>query len=240
MKTELQVHAFDWLIKDRAGLDEQTIIDCWALDRDSNPCLLKINNFPIFCMVELPRFIKNQKYEHKWTKYQTELLIDDVNTTLRTKIQSCEFLHCQTLYYYQGNDKTPFMRCFFNNVKEMKNCKYKMDNAFRSERFGWIKLNMWEDDISCVRKLLTIKKIKYSKWFQVTGVKTPDEDKVSTLEREYDIDWQTLAPISDDECKNWITNPGILAFDIETYTDAHKQMPNRHVHAHVVYMISCI
>jgi len=233
-------HAFDWIIKDRAGPDEQTIIDCWAFNRDSKPCLLRITNFPIFCMIELPRFLRNQKYEHKWSKYETSVLIDDINTTLKTKIKSCEFLHCQTVYYYQGNDKTPFMRCFFNNIKEMKNCKYKLENAFRSEHYGWIKINMWEDDISCVRKLLTIKNVRYSKWFQVKGVLVPDEEKVSTLVEEYNIDWTTMTPIKDEICKDWMTNPGILSFDIETYSDAHNAMPNRYVNGHLVYMISCI
>ncbi|HSW77051.1 MAG TPA: DNA polymerase domain-containing protein [Candidatus Saccharimonadales bacterium] len=237
----LEVHAFDWIIHDKAGDDEQTIIDCWALDIDSRPYLLRITNFPIFCMIELPRFIKSQKVEYQWTHQKIQNLVNHINKLLRySKIIRSEFLKCQKIYYYQGNDKTPFIRVFFKNIKSMRQCKYLLDNAFQTEEWGWIKCNMWEDDISCVRKLLTIKKIKFSKWFKVKGTKVEDEFKRSKCEFEYIIDWQSLQPIDEVICNKWVTNPGILAWDIETYSDNHHAMPDKYNHKHVVYMISAI
>ena len=41
--------------------------------------------------------------------------------------------------------------------------------------------------------------------------------------------------------KGWCTNPRILSFDIETYSDNHYAMPDREKNPdHVIFMISCL
>ncbi len=235
----LNVHAYDWIVKDRAGDDDQTIIDCWALDVESVPCLLRIIDFPVFCMIELPSVIRQK--EHKWTLAQSKNVMIAINKLLghNASIKS-EFFYCQKLYYYQGSRKSPFIRAYFKNVKEMNGCKYKLENAIFTEDWGCIKCTVYENQISVVRKLLTLRNVRYSKWFEVIGVKVQDELKISTLENEYIINWQSMTPIPDDICGNWITNPGTLSWDIECYSDNHLAMPDKYNDAHVAYMVSAI
>src|SRR5690606_11893525 len=64
--------------------------------------------------------------------------------------------------------------------------------------------------------------------------------RVSKLEREYIVQWDTMNPIDMEECKNWNTKPGLLAFDIECYSNNHRAMPDKYNALHVAYMISCI
>ena len=238
MSEVLNVHAYDWIVKDREGDDDQTVIDCWALDVESVPCLLRIIDFPVFCFIELPVIIRGKEF--KWTLAHSKTLMITINKILghNASIKS-EFFYCQKLYYYQGTRKSPFIRAYFKNIKEMNSCKYKLENAIYTEDWGCIKCTVFENQISVVRKLLTLRNIRFSKWFEVVGVKV-DEEKISTLENEYIINWQSMVPISDEVCGKWITNPGTLSWDIECYSNNHLAMPDKYNDAHVAYMISAI
>lgn len=240
MSQSLQVHAYDWIIKDKHGENDETIINCWALDKDSNPYLLIINNFPVFCFIELP-FFNNYKREIRWTTENAKLIVTKINTLLYNdcKILKSELLECQKLYYYQGDRKTKFLRVYFNNIASMKQCKYKLDNAIYTE-MGLLKFDMHEYDIDVIRKLLTLKNIHYSSWFEVDAIKVEKELKISTIKREYRINWTTMKSIPDSICKEWETRPGVLSWDIECYSDNPLAMPNKFHDKHVAYMISAI
>jgi DNA polymerase elongation subunit (family B) len=237
---KLRVHAYDWIIKDKYGDNDQTVIDCWALDNESNPYLLIIHNFPVFCFIELP-FFNNQKREIRWTMENAKLIITQINTLLHNdgKILKSELLELQKLYYYQGDRKTKFLRVYFNNIHAMRQCKYKLDNAIYTD-MGLMKLEMHEYDIDVVRKLLSLKSVKYSGWFEVDARPVEEELKISTLVREYRINWTSMAAISDEITQNWETRPGVLSWDIECYSDNPLAMPNRYHDKHVAYMISAI
>jgi len=233
------VHAYDWIVRDKGGDDDSTTIECWALDRYSKPYLLRIVDFPVFCYIELPLIIKGREYN--WTAYQASELVELINRRLgERKIIRSDFRHCQKLYYYYGNRTFPFLRVFFKNVADMKNCKYKLDNPIETDQWGWIQLFVHEEQISVVRKLLTYKNIRFSNWFYCDGEKVDEELKISSIENEYIIEWNTMTSVPEDICKEWVTNPGVLAWDIETYSDNHLAMPDKYNNDHVVYMISAI
>lgn len=237
--TKLTVHAYDWIIRDKGGEDDKTTIECWSLDQQSNPYLLRIVDFPVFCYIELPLIVKGMPYQ--WTSYRAFDLMFHINRLLGERV--CirrDFKNCQKLYYYHGNKVFPFIRVFFNNVADMRNCKYKLDNPIDTDQWGWIQLQMHEDQISVVRKLLTFKNIRYSNWFTVLGSKVDEELKISSIENEYIIKWNTMEAVPEEVCKEWVTNPGILAWDIETYSDNHLAMPDKYNEYHVAYMISAI
>src|SRR3990167_7348024 len=62
-ETSLTVHAYDWVIRDKYNDNDHLAIHCWALDKDSKPYLLRIVDFPCFCYIELPMFVRNRNYE---------------------------------------------------------------------------------------------------------------------------------------------------------------------------------
>lgn len=237
--TKITVHAYDWIIRDKGGDDDKTTIECWSLDKESDPHLLRIVDFPVFFFIELPLIVKGLPY--KWNSYKSYDLMFNIDKLLGDrKCVRRDFRMCEKLYYYHGNTLFPFLRVFFNNVSDMRNCKYKLDNPINIGEWGWIQLNVHEDQISVVRKLLTFKNIRYSNWFEVSGVKVSEELKISNIENEYIVKWNTMAPIPEETCKEWVTHPGILAWDIETYSNNHLAMPDKYNDAHVAYMISAI
>jgi DNA polymerase elongation subunit (family B) len=230
----LQIHSYDWEIRDLYGDDEQTVILSWGLNRHSIPYLLRINTFPVFCYIELPVFVKNKFF--RWDKYLANELIAHINSFLRKdKILKTDFVQAKKIYYYQGSRTFPFIRTYFKNIKAMRTCQYVLNNAINT-KWGWLKCNVLETQISIVRKLLTLKNVRFSGWFEVQGIKVQEEDKISVLDNEYIVDWTTMRPLDVD----WITYPGVLSWDIECYSDNHLAMPDKYNDAHVAYMISAI
>lgn len=239
------VHAYDWVIHDKYADDGHVAIHCWALDKESKPYLLRINNFPAFCFVELPTFaaLRGGWKNIVWNKSQADSFISELCKKVPDEDQHpIDVFFCQPrkVYYYQMGRTFPMVRLAFKSIEAM----YRFTNMFKSyimtERYGSIKCSVWETSINVTRKLLTMKKVRYSQWFTSTGYKVDPELRVSTLENEYIIDWRTMTAIPPEETKTWATKPGILAFDIETYTDNHRALPDKYNALHVAYMVSCI
>lgn len=128
---------------------------------------------------------------------------------------------------------------------------------FYGRQFGRLVLRCWEHDISLVRKLATTIDLKYTQWFDVIGgerrvtrVEPGDEHSDYTV-AEYAVSlgsstrgWSTtLAPLSDAEVLARgipASAPTLLAFDIETYTDNHRALPDSNNEAHCVTLITCV
>ena len=237
--TTLQVHAYDWTIRDVYGDDDHVAVHCWSLDRNSKPHLLRFTDFPAFCHLELPIFVRGRVYTWRpaavdaFMKLLSEGLGED--SPIRYT-----FKEAKKTYYYRGNRRFPMLQLSFNNLRSMQRCTRLLENPLKTDDWGFIKCNIWEDSISIVRKLLTVRDIRYSQWFSVTAHLVEPELRVSTLEREYIAEWDTMAMIPLEICKAWNTQPGVLAFDIECYSNNHRAMPDKYNALHVAYMISCI
>lgn len=237
--TLIKVHAYDWVIKDEYGDDGNVVIHCWSLDKESQTNLLRFMDFPAFCHVELPMFVSNRYYTwstpsvNMFTKMLSERLGD--NAPIKYI-----FNNVKKLYYYRGNRRFPMVQLCFNSIKSMQHCVRLLANPLKTDDWGFIKCNVWEDSISIIRKLLTVRNTRYSQWFSVVGQLVEPELRISTLEKEYIAQWETITPIPTEECKGWTTKPKVLAFDIECYSNNHRAMPDKYNALHVAYMISCI
>lgn len=235
----LQVHAFDWTVRDSYGDDDHVVIHCWALDRESRPNLLRFTDFPAFCHIELPMFVRNHVYQWRDASVRefmlmlSQLLGDDAPIRYTFKM-------APRTYYYRGKRRFPMLQLSFNSLAAMRHCTNILANPLKTDDWGFIKCNVWEDSISVVRKLLTVRNTKYSQWFTVQAQRVPAELRISTIEREYIAQWDTMTAIPAEQCTSWSTYPGVLAFDIECYSNNHRAMPDKYNALHVAYMISCI
>jgi len=239
MSDVLTVHAYDWVVRDKYAGSDSVNIHCWALDNESKPYLLRITNFPAFCYLELPKYVRYKVYE--WDRSSVYRLMQLISYRLGEDAPlGYEFVHYKKTYYYRGERKYPMIRMKFNNLKAMQHCSNLFRNPLQTDEWNFIKCEVWEDNISVVRKLLTIKKIRYSQWFTVEGERVPDEEKVSTIKNEYIADWTTMSPVASEISKKWNSCPGILSMDIECYSQNHRAMPYKHNANDVAYMISAI
>jgi len=234
--TNLTVHSYDWKTKDSD--DGKTLILCWALNRDSKPHLLRFHDFPAYCHIELPLFIGHKRIS--WTASKAQQVFDTICYMLgEDKPFKFFFKQAEKLYYYRAGKKYPMMVVLFNTIRSMYNCKNKLNQPFNVKDLGMIACKVWETNIPIVRKLLTLRNVKYCQWFEIQGVKVMSEDKISTLEEEYVVDRFTMNPIPPEETGSWVTSPRVLSFDIETFSDRHRALPDPYSSKHVCYMISC-
>jgi len=103
-----------------------------------------------------------------------------------------------------------------------------------------VKLNVWEAEVSPIRKLITRCNISFGGWFHCEGREASDLEIISSLPNEWIINWLTIKPVPEELCATWYTSPGLLVFDIETYSSRHNAFPDLWNPEHHAYMISCI
>ena len=235
----VEIHAYDWTIRDKNIDDDHVAIHCWGLDQNSVPHLLRFTTFPAFCYVELPKIVRAREYT--WRSSSVSEFMRLLNKFLRNDAPyDYDFVKAKKTYYYRGERVSPMIRLRFHNLQAMSHCSKLLNNPLKTDEWGFIKCNVWEDSVSIVRKLLTVRKVRYSQWFSVTAKRVEPDLRISTLEHEYIAQWDTMYPIPPDRCKAWSTKPGVLAFDIECYSNNHRAMPDKYNSRHVAYMISCI
>ena len=235
----LVVHSYDWN-SDTVDIEtDKTCIIAHCLDQNSVAHILRFNDFPLFCHVELPVFVNSRRIQ--WTPglvghvHDTFKKIMGEKAPIRAALKSA-----QKIYYYRGQRETAFMLLVFRNLNDVFHCENILAKPIQITDLGQCCFRVYETQISIVRKMLTLRSCAYSQWFRIQGLKAPDDEKISTLDTEYIVSWKHLVPIPPSESKGWVTYPRILSFDIECYSDNHRAMPNQYASKHVVTMISCI
>ena len=219
----------------------------WTLGRNSEPYLLRIRDFPIFCHLELPLIVNNQYTS--WTDGSAAQVVEWLTKVLKDHAPyGWTFKHRRKLYYYRGDRLYPMILLKFKSLEAMKHCRNLLNKHHRIFDLGLLKLEMHETDITPIRKLFSLRKCRYSQWFRIQGIEVPYDspDRVSTRGtrerpiRELVVGWDTLTPVPLDESRSWTTKPRILSFDIETYSDNHRAFPNPLTAKHVVFITTCV
>lgn len=242
---ELQIQPYDWQLKDSFDDESRLVIHCWALDKESKPYLLAITGYQTFCYIELPLYLNKSTVPKKWTNSDATTFYGDIKRILGQKNEPVKFtlVKRKKTYYYNNEEKVPMLKLYFDNVKAMNQCKYRFENAVKiDEKFSKypVKLNVWESQICTIRKFLTERRLNYTSWISVIATSVTPDYKISTIDNEYFCNWQNIWIIPNEICKNWRTNPGVLSFDIETYSHNHRAMPDRYADQDVAYMISAV
>jgi len=234
---ELIVHAYDWNLEDKQTDNDGLSIHAWCLDKNSKPYLLRFEDFPAICYIELPLFCQGCYIQ--WDKNRAIEIYNYLVLKLGDNApNNFDFFYKHKLYYYKNGKKYPMIRLNFKSIDNMRKCQYLVSKPLSINPYGTINFKMWEFDISTILKMLCFRKCNYSQWFKVKGELVPPEEKLSTLDNEYICEWKKIIPISPDETKNWMTYPRIISFDIEVYSDNHNAMPNKYISKHIVNMIT--
>ncbi len=234
---QLTVHPYEWQIIDGQSSEEKTELRAWCLDRESNPYLLRIMDYPVFVHLELPKIVGGVGVN--WNDFKIRAVYNYLRRKLgRDKPNGYKLIKANKLYYYQDpRNPTFFLRLFFNNLKSMRACKTHLNYPRRIPGIGNnVKLSLHETQITPIRKMLTEKECGYSQWFNSEGRAVTEREKVSTLSREFIINWKSIQPLDVD----WVTDPGILAVDAEVYSKNRNAFPDAWNPADDAYMLSCV
>ncbi len=245
-KIMLTLCSYDWNTEeyeDDSGCKQikKTRIIGWCFDKDSNPVTIRVEDFLYELYLELPETNSKMVYGYAflsafkdWLNKPRHWLGDEENETEVQNVAGVSYVERRKLYYYQNNKKYPFIKIKFYSVNTMNNFVKIFNKTQTYPDIGRMKLNVYEGQISPIRKFLTEYNLLYSGWFDV-DVREADA-KISINKYEY----VTISSTFKQKQINVTTNPLIMSFDIECYSANHKAMPDKDKDADVVFMISCI
>jgi DNA polymerase delta subunit 1 len=243
------VQPYDWTIKYSESNNEYDELRAWCLDRENKTYLIRYLNFPCSCYVEIPeQYVSMQGFANNLLQSVKKALqpwkkdeeLDDENEESRKPfLLNAKVVKKPCLYY---SKLSTFLYLEIRNGAAMKRMKSRCNKygVYVQGMKTPIKLNVWEDDISNIRKLLTKQKCTYCQWMKISGTQILNEsEKVSTVTHEYISNWTTLTPISSEETIGWMTSPSLFSFDIECYSSNKNRMPLKTNATDVITMISC-
>lgn len=247
-KEKLEVHAYDITIEDKAindEGDEHTEIRLWCLDKNSNPCLCRVRDFPIFCKVELPITVDQYGNLKEWDQFSAKDVFRDICRVLENKEKEVpknwRLMHYTRLYYYSSNKQYPYLLLTFDTIEQMESTS-KICSKLYTKKHGKINLEFREVKIDVYNKMFSLKNLGPTDKFTCNYVELlpKDENRISKEGppnrpfREYIINWKTMKPVEE----NFFTTPIICSFDIESYSHRHRAFPQKHCFEDIVFSIS--
>lgn len=211
-----------WEIND--GGDKSFHIEAYSHNRESEPVLIRIEEFTPWCYAELPDRNWEQHNISNIQKHLTKILGDDAPL-------KCVLTWRKKYYYYRGEKKYPLLLVSFKNMSALKHFTGLIKKPISLKDEGTIHLIARETSISQIKKLCSVRKINFISWIQAEAEEVfPSEEMYITMnngfKHEYIVNWRDLEPVPQDECSLWRVNPTILSFDGEMMSFSGKSFPN--------------
>ena len=247
----LELHAYDISINDQAideKGDEHTEIQLWAFNKNSEPLLARVRDFPVFCKIELPAIISRSGYIVQWN----EDLCQDLYRCIKRILEKKEidlpvrwnFMKSDKLYYYTGTKKYPFMLMLFNTVQQMMTISRVCRFIYFGD-YGKIEIKFCETDVDIYNKMFSLRDIGTTEKFLCKGTEIlpDDNERISKPGppnrpfKEYQIQWKTIQALPKD-APLWFSYPIVCSFDIETYSHNHRAFPQKHYFEDIIFSIS--
>ena len=246
---ELKAHAYDISLKDNAVTrdgDTHLEIQLWCFDHESQPCLVRIRDFPVICKMELP--ITTDKFGNMISLDDNNAsdLVDEIKNYMNNKdiepFSHSSYQNFTRLYYYSGGKKFPYVVLAFKTINDMRTASRRL-KTFYSKNFGKLSLIFRETEISPYNKMFSLKNLGPTERFlcQVNEILPDDEERITKPGpswrpyREYEANWRTLSKIPNDM---WFTYPILFSWDIECYSHNPKKFPCKHNSKDRIFSIS--
>lgn len=160
---------FAWEKEDKNGRME---IKAWCLDEHSEPHVVRINDFPVYCQVELPTCVGGNYFE--WTEAKVAEFFDYLCFRLNEK-RPTQYSNSirSSLYYYGWGQGSPYMLLIFKTCDSMNACRDLLSkpinfNTYKN-KYGAMQATVCETEICPIRKMLTARNSTYSDWHVFTG-----------------------------------------------------------------------
>ena len=242
------IQPYDWEEeKEKDYIEDHLCIRIWGLDRNNKPHLLRIENFPYSFYLALPTVIGDTN-PFPWNAVNAKNVYDGLHFRLGDNkkyllpYNQSHFNRLERLYYHKAEKdmKTPMILLLINNADALRHATNIIKKGMEIRHIGMVKGEILETEIGPIRKLISKQKLKYAGWLSAKGEKIPRNERISTLENEYIVNYADLNPIPDEICDGWVSRPKWCAYDIECYSNRHKMFPDEWNVKHVSYLISLI
>ena len=233
VKNNMTINAisiYDWTFHEFVD-ENSTILLAWGLDQESKPSIVRIEDFPFSCYMELPEKIHRDNID-KLKEWLRRVLKEDAPTSIT--------LHQKRKLYYFRNQKTyRMLKLEFKSLNALRHSEKLLKKECNTP-IGKMSFPVYENKISSIRKLLTERNLLYSGWITGNFEQVDEDEKITSLTNEYRCSYKSLRQPSLDELSVKTTYPTIFSWDIECYSSNPKAMPKKTNAGDVIYAISCI
>lgn len=197
----LTLRPFDYREYDNYENSGSIALHIYCHDRNSNTVNVRINNFRVYCCIELPEYTltRIESEDHDWKKARYEPLApinwdrslagilwnalcvkSEKGKNWKTK-ESMEapfdYFYGQfkdIYYYHRDTDKKPYLYLYFHTLQGRADMMNTINfPVWINELKGFVKLTMHENKIPTFRRLHSKQKIKYTQWIHVKGKHVP-------------------------------------------------------------------
>jgi len=263
----LTLRPFKFEEEDDARGTGRISLNMWCFNKQSDSILVRIDNFRVYCCIELPTNrlvqhmppdgdIKKAVYKEGSTiiwdnelakrVYQSICYKQERSTYGGRGPKECPFDwffgYFTDIYYYTGRKK-PYLYLYFNTIKGRNDLNNALRYPINIPGEGYVQLTMHENKISTFRRLMSKRDIKYAQWFSINARKVPvnSHHRISkSYCIEYIANYETINGIPEIETSKWFVYPKLFAWDIETYSKNHRQMPVHSRRSDCIYVISVV
>lgn len=209
-------------------------IEIYCHNRNSEACLVRVENYQMRIVLELPMNIS-------WNKS----LLDELSSKLRSRIKLNQGFTCivkdSAENYLAG--KKVFLETYCSSFKAIRYIKNKVESApFTVGGQNNINILVFEDTIfDATRKMTIDKNLEYAGWFQVDNfIEIEPENKISTFLHEYIVSWNSIGPVPIELCNDWYVNVTNCGFDIEAHSPDGKSFPDKYDPKCIITCISLV
>lgn len=224
-----------WYFDDEEDDDNQKklAVRIYGINQSQENVCLHVKNFTPYFFIEVA--IQGVK---DWLQYKN-YVIDILNRRCKTTSQK-SILRKQKLYFYNQQEKYPFLRMRFSTLEAKKQAYYKI-NKFKTKMMGReVQFFVHENEASPLLQLVCERNIPTSGWLNYKSSKSVDI-KVTHCTHEFEVDVGNLSPLEEAEDRVMkVMSPCILSFDIEVYSCNPKRMPSADNEKDCIFQISCI
>ena len=217
---------------------------------ESKRVLAKIINFPAYLCVKLPVYsmdyeqegndIKTRKYYDTdyrfwWDQDSAKNLYFQIRSLLNQKDRDKgingpidhEFDEFYDIYFYSPERNKPYLYLFFKSMQDKYEFRSKLKYpVFISRKEGYAQLEVHEEKITPLMRLMSRRKLKYNTWFSAETRTIPwgsvyrigNENVI-----EYYLDFDTMEELDQKTCAHWKPEVRLAAFDFECYSHRGKK-----------------
>ena len=223
-----------------------SFLEIWGHTVDSRTTLVIIDDPPIFCFMELPIIVGRRRM-----LWKSETLLEGLqalceSTTDRKPVApptQVDIVQGRRLYFFSDSNRA-FARIWFRTREEMNSFVSKFSGTTSTcGSIGSLRMTFFETDISIADRLFVFQGCSRTGWLTIeaeqTSEKVQSRVRYSTAHEEIHGRWSTMESAKE-------IPPGTsvkvrsLSWDIETYSDNHRKMPDSENPLHKCYQISCV
>ena len=233
----MNLFIYNWHCEDEDDEDTgdcRTNIRIYGLDGNDKSVCLEIQDFTPYFFVELPGHIA-------WNDRHCRLLSDKIEELCYDKKpQKISLLYRKKLYFFNREQRFPFLLLSFDNNVRRKQCFYRLQKKKISLYSDVITLLCHEHEASPILQMCSLCNIPTTGWVRI-GSYRPSTNPKTLCDHEYRTGYRQLMVVPNDD-PLWLVQPEprIMCMDIEVNSTNVNKMPSSDKIGDEIFQISCV